>query len=232
MVRAFPWLVLLIATPASAAERTIPVPDFQLIRVAGPYAVHLTTAAAPAARVAGDTDAVDALDLHVEGGTLIVRPRGGLYALKAGQPVPTITLATGAVRSIALSGGGELTVDGALAGDRIDLNVTGRGTLAAPAMRADQLTVTLIGAGDITLGGTARGVRLTANGGGRIAAAGLIVDDLIVHSEGLTEVTVTARYTALASATGAGPIRILGQPECKRREVLRGTIDCYRPEPY
>lgn len=219
--------LLLGAVPATAAERTVAVTNFDRVRIDGPFAVTLTTRASPNAIVSGDPRALDMVSVTFDGGTLIVR-RNAAAAERAPKnvPAPTVTLSTRDLRTVAVIGAGQFTVNGPVAAQRVDLTVTGAGSITAPALTADQLVATLIGTGQLNLGGTARSARLLANGAGEITAEGLVANEAIVRTDGSTAVTVTARYTATATSTGLGPITILGKPECKVRAVAGGPITC------
>src|SRR5688500_18035622 len=94
-------LLVLASLPAAAAppqaQRNYSVTSFDRIRVDGPYQVQLRTNVAPYARAVGAPRALDAVDIKVEGRTLIVRARSsgswGGYPGEAHGPV-TIELGT------------------------------------------------------------------------------------------------------------------------------------------
>lgn len=231
MHRTLAFLVLTAATaaPASAAERTVAVTNFERIRVDGPFEVQLTTRQTPRATVSGDARALDLVDVRVDGGTLIVRAANGGWGERPaarGVSSPVIRLQTRDLRSASVVGSGKLSISGPVAADRVDLNVTGAGLLAADGVAAGQLTTTLIGTGQVQLSGTTRTARIVGNGAGTIAARGLTAGDVTIRTEGTTTVSVTARFTAAAFSTGLGPIEILGKPECKGKAQAGGVIVC------
>lgn len=227
MLRAL-LLAGLIAAPAGAADRSIAVTSFDRVRIDGPFQVELTTRATPNATVSGDARALDLVNVRVDGGTLVVRAdRGGWGERgRSGGAAPVVRIQTRELKSASIVGGGTLAVVGPVSAERVDLNVTGAGSLAIPGLAAGQVTATLIGTGQVTLGGTARSARLIGNGAGRIAAEALTAGDVVVRTEGTASVGVTARYTASAFSTGLGPIEILGRPECKGKAQADGPIRC------
>lgn len=228
MLRALALLAL-IAAPVAAAERTVAITNFDRIRVDGPFQVQVVTRATPRATVSGDARALDLVEVRVDGGTLVVRAASGGWGerpVARGVPAPIVQVQTRDIRSAGVVGGGKLSISGPVAAERVDLSVTGPGVLAVPELAAGALTATLIGNGELSLGGTARTVRLVGNGAGTFAARGLIAGDLNVRTEGATTVSVTARYTAAASSTGLGPIEILGKPECRGKAQAGGVIVC------
>lgn len=227
MLRALP-LAVLIAVPAGAAERSVAVTSFDRVRVDGPFEVRLTTRATPNATISGDARMLDLVSVRVDGGTLIVRAERGGWGERgrASGTAPVIRVQTRDLKSASVIGGGRLTVAGPVMAERVDLSLTGAGSLSMPGLAAGQLVATLIGTGQMTLGGSARSARLIGNGAGRIAAEALTAGDVAVRTEGTTSVGVTARYTAVANSTGLGPIEILGRPECKGKAQAGGPIRC------
>lgn len=229
MTRLLPLLAF-VAAPASAAERAVAVVNFDRIRIDGPFDVRVTTRATPTATVVGDARALDGVSVRVEGGTLVVRANNAVWG-ERGRPrgiaAPVVEAGTRDLRSAAVVGGGALTIAGPVAAERVDLSVTGSGSLTAPGLRANELHATLIGTGQLTLGGAARTARVLGNGAGRIAAAELVANDVMVRTEGSTAVTITARYTATATSTGLGAIEILGRPDCKVKAQAGGPIRCF-----
>lgn len=220
--------VAAIAAPAGAAERSVAVTTFDRIRIDGPFEVQLITRATPNAKISGDARVLDLVSVRVEGGMLVVRAERGGWGERgrAHGGTPAIRVQTRDLRSVSVIGGGRLTVMGPVTAERVDLAVTGAGSLVVPALAAGQVTATLIGTGQLTLGGTARTARLVGNGAGRIAAEGLTAGDVTVRTEGTTSVGVTARFTAAAYSTGLGPIEILGRPECRGKAQAGGPIRC------
>lgn len=232
LLLAFPALAL--PTPGGAAPpsgHSFVVTGFDRVRVDGPFAVELSTRLPPAARVEGSADVADAIAIRVEGTTLIVAagPRGWAPLARsraASTTMPVIRLATTTLRSATVIGGSKLIIVGALHSPRIDLQVTGSGTLSAAGLDADQLNATLIGSGAMTLGGRGGKVRLLSSGSGVLDATALRGDDVTVRLDGAGSVAATARYTADATSTGVGAIAIAGNPACRVKAVAGGPIAC------
>jgi hypothetical protein len=226
---ALAFALLLAFVPAHAAHRNYSIGSFDRIRVEGPFDVRLATNASPGASAEGDPKATQDLDIRVEGTTLIVsagvggwgeQPRGGA------TEATVITVSTGMIRRATVIGGGKLTVAGPLRGQRIDLSLTGSGSLAASGIQADQLFVILLGSGDIALAGRAAKVNLTTSGPGTIAAAKLAAGDLTLRLDGNGETNATALYTANVTTTGIGAATVYGKPACTVKAVAGGPVSC------
>lgn len=221
--------LLLLAAPATAADRTYVVTDFDRIRIDGPFEVHVITKGTPMARASGPVGATDGLDLRVEGTTLIVRagPRGWEALPKAGAPAaPVITVRTAMLRSAIVIGGGKVDIAGPVRGQRVDLSVTGSGSLTVPGLDADQFNATLSGDGSMKLGGRAAKARLSASGAGALEASALVTDDLVLRLGGPGSITANARYTASVTTSGVGAATVYGKATCKVKAAAGGPILC------
>lgn len=221
--------LLILSSPADAAQRRYVVSDYDRVRIDGPFDVRLTTRQAPGATADGSPHATDGLDIRVEGTTLIVRAGNsgwGEQPARGAADAPVITLTTRDLRGAVVIGGGRLTIDGRVGAPRVDLQVSGAGELAVGALDTDQLVVTLLGDGTMTLAGRAGRARLSSSGAGTIAAAGLLSGDLVVRLDGNGRIGASARYTADVTTTGLGAATIYGKPACRTRAVAGGPISC------
>lgn len=226
---ALAFALILASAPAHAAQRTYSIGSFDRIRVEGPFDVRLSTSASPGASAEGDPKATQDLDIRVEGTTLIVRAGMGGWGEQprgATAEATVITVSTGMIRRAAVIGGGRLTIAGPLRGQRIDLSLTGSGSLAVSGIQADQLFVTLLGSGDIALAGKAAKVNLNTSGPGTISAAPLAAGDLTLYLDGNGETRATALYTANVTTTGIGAATVYGKPACTVKAVAGGPISC------
>jgi len=222
-----------VAAPAVAADRTIGIGSFDRLRVDGPFDVRVTGGASPSARLTGEREAIDAVELRVEGGTLIVRAgvngwgeRPGGRAAADGPIV--VTLGTPAL-SVATANGGARVAVTRMRGDRVALSVTGAGRLSVDAVAATDLNATLIGAGAIAVGGRAVRARLVANGEGAIDADRLDAGDALVRLEGMGAIKARVRYTAQVSNPGLGSIDVAGPATCVVRGPAAGPVRCQGP---
>lgn len=216
------------ASPAAAADRTFPTGSFERVRVEGPFQVRILTGGAPRASASADRPTLDRLSVEVNGGTLTVRMGGAGWAelpRLAKATVPVVSLATPRLASVAISGGAQVET-GALRGPRVDLTVTGPGTLTVARVEADQLVATVVGSGTLSLAGKAVNARLSVNGTGAIAAPALVADTAVVRLEGSGEVTAEARYAAQVTSTGLGRVTVAGTAQCTVRAPAGGPVAC------
>lgn len=224
-------LLPLLATAAAPAgdERSYMVSGFERLRVDGPFDVEVTRGTSSRARAEGDRQALERLEVRVEGSTLVVSAGTGGWRSKPGELIaaPRVRIVAPELRAVLVNGGGRVRV-AQLEGMRVDVALNGAGVLDVGAIRADDLNVTLTGTGAMTLAGTARRARIRSNGAGSFDGGGLVAEDANVFAESAGDTRLGARFTARVNAFGAGTVRILGQPKCT---ILgNGPVECGRRE--
>ncbi|CAN5335682.1 hypothetical protein BH10PSE15_BH10PSE15_11480 [soil metagenome] len=225
--------LLCLAAPAVAEQRSFAIGSFDRVRVDGPFRVIVTLGASPSGTAEGDTHAITDLDVRVDGSTLIVRAGmsgWGEQDVADRRAAPVVRVSTQAIRSIVTIGAAQVSVAGPFRGQRLDLLLTGSGTLAAPTVDADQLFATALGSGTMTLAGRAAKVRLTTSGTASIAAPGLVADDLTVRLDGNGAIDAQARYTAAVTTSGLGAVTVYGKPACTVNAVAGGPVSCGKIE--
>lgn len=221
-------LLLLLALPAvaPAADRIVGVGSFDRLRVEGPFRVRVATGP-PRATVSGDRRTIDEVDVHADGGTLVVRMGNngwGERPVTTGAPV-TVTLSTPALARAWLVGGAEVTI-ARMTGDRVDLSVSGSGRMTVAAVDAARLDAVVVGSGTMTLAGRAARVQLTVNGAGGLDAGALVAGDLILLHDGSGDTKAQARYTARVTHTGLGQVEVLGNAKCTVKAAGGGPVSC------
>ena len=223
-------LALLLPAPAIAAERVVGVGSFTRLRVAGSYDVRVTPGS-PRVRISGDRDSIEAVDAHVEGETLVVRPTlngdwGQRPRSRAAAPV-IVTITTPSLVNATLIGSGKIGV-AKMNGPRIGLSLTGTGSMAVDAVQTEQFDARLIGTGTLTVAGRTGAARFLTSGPGTIVADKLDAGDVVVRLEGLGSTTASARFTATVTSTGLGSVNILGDAKCTVRALAGGPVTCGR----
>lgn len=216
----------LTAVPALAADRIVGIGSFERLRIDGPFDATVTTGS-PSLRISGDADAVQAIDVRLDGATLTIRRRPGLVgdAQRRSTAPIRLTLSTPSLGSAQSVAGGRLTI-ARLRGPKIDLAVSGSGAITVTAVDGAEVSAVLAGAGRIALAGRAGKARLTKNGEGTLDASALDAGDLLVAADGIGDLSARARYTAQVSNAGTGQVTIAGTPRCVIRPASGGPVAC------
>ncbi|HEX8215905.1 MAG TPA: DUF2807 domain-containing protein [Allosphingosinicella sp.] len=224
-------LAAAMATPAAAAERRYGVTDFDRVVIEGPYAVTLTTGRPSSALATGAQGGLDRVSVEVQGRTLRIRPNSsawGGYPGAASGPV-AVRISTRELRSASVNGAGSLTIDRA-GGLRLDLSVEGAGRIDAPAVTADTLVVGMIGSGRVQLGGTAREIRANVHGWGDLDASALRTQGASIVAGTAGRIAIAVDRQATVTATGIGPVEIIGAPACTVRGPGAAQVRCGREQ--
>jgi hypothetical protein len=215
------------AAPAAAAERSYSVTSFDRIRVEGPFTVAVTTGKAVSARASGDAEALERVQLRVEGRTMLIRPNlsgWGGYPGKQGAPA-RITVTTPDLNTAILIGSGSLDID-RIRGMKAVLTVEGSGRLTAGQVDVDNLSLAIAGSGGIEVSGHAKQAAAVARGAAGISAPGLIVADLILTSETAGAVSMHATRSAKVTALGIGAVQVAGTAACEVKQAGSGPLAC------
>lgn len=213
------------AMPPQAAERRLMLTGFDRVQVDGPFTVRIAAGPAIGGRIVGSPGALDAVDVRVEGQTLVVAParddRG--QPDKASTEPLVVELSSDRLTDVSVRGPARLWVE-RMAGAAVGLSLTGDGSIEVGAVDAGRLDAMLIGSGRLALAGRGGEAQFMVNGPGTVDAAGLTIDALLVHSQGTGSSHYRARYTAEINAQGSGMVTVDGTPRCRTQGSA--TIRC------
>lgn len=225
MIRSLALMALCVGANASAAglPRSFTITTFDRVRVEGPYAVSLAVGRAPSAKAEGTPAQLDAIDLRVEGRTLIIRQRSGTQSNGNSSAAVKIAVSTPDLRSAALIGAGSLSID-KLKGLSLDVGVQGPGSLQVGDVQADRLVAVAQGSGSVTLAGRIKAGSIANRGTASVDASALRATDLTLSSEGAGEVRAAASNQATVNAAGTVQIYLTGNPACQTRISGSATV--------
>ncbi|MDR0248953.1 MAG: DUF2807 domain-containing protein [Oscillospiraceae bacterium] len=145
----------------------------------------------------------------ISGDTLTVRAERGIYWPDSKAPV--LRVATPRLRSLSLEGAGTVTADGVIAAEELMVSLSGAGTVICE-VDAASLTVRMSGAGTVTLSGSARQASLKLDGAGDIDALTLQTAEADVTLDGVGSVYVSCSHKLKITAGGVGSVEYIGSP--------------------
>ena len=99
------------------------------------------------------------------------------------------------------------------------MKLEGAGTVVLDNIKTEQLTVRLLGTGDVTATGTAAELNLTIQGVGDVMARHLDAAAANVDLDGTGDIEVTAHAKLQAKITGVGNILYFGSPQEISRQI-------------
>jgi len=210
-------------------EQGYQVPQFNRIHVAGPYEVEVRTGGEPSVRATGSKNAVERLDVDVEGGTLRIRPQErdgwGLNWSQDSGPVK-LQVTVPALAAAGIAGSGDIRID-RIAGESFEGDVAGSGNLRLGNIEVQTLKVGIAGSGEVRAqGGRARDTAYDIAGAGDIDMGELTAETAAVSIAGSGKINASATGTAKVDIAGSGDVRLRGGADCQVSKIGSGNVDC------
>lgn len=210
-----------------AVDRSFEVGAFDRISVAGPYDVTVKTGGAPGVTARGGQAALDDIEVVVDGGELIIRPKTKNAIRwnwgKDGQV--KLTVNASAIRAAALAGSGGLDIDRATGGD-FSASVAGSGDLAIGSIEGGSASFEVAGSGGVRASGKVAKVDVSIAGSGDIDLSALAATDASVSIAGSGNVRARATGTADISMLGSGDVEVTGGAKCSVSKQGSGDVRC------
>jgi len=214
--------------PAQAATRAIPVPNFDKLRVAGPYKVRVQTGGAASVKATGPADRLDKLVVETRGDMLVLstdKSWSWRRAATGKDDAVRIDISVPSLEAAELTGSGDIDIDKVQATAFTAL-LTGSGNLDIARLDAVRLKAMVTGSGNMSLVGKTDRADVAVTGSGNLVASDLAVGLLTADVMGSGNIDIGATRTAKAKVMGSGDISIAGRPACTTSKTGSGTIRC------
>jgi len=214
-----------VAAPASAADRTYSVTNFDQVRLQGPYKVRLVTGVAPYARASGSTQALDGIAIEVNSQILTIRRNPSASTAYPGQPLGPVEIEIGGhdLRTASVIGAGSLDIS-AVRGLNFSLTVEGAGAATIGDVQVDQFKLWVGGTGSASLAGEAKSATFLVRGMSALEASGLAVKDAVIGAEGPAIVRANVSNAAKVTARGVSQVMLDGAPACTVSAAGSATV--------
>ena len=158
------------AVVGEPSEMTYQLAGFERIATTGPQDLEIEFGETFSVRADG---AVSRLEVAVENGELVIRPRDGIGWDWPGFDSTKISVTMPRLTGVSLNGSGDINI-GRVKGDRFSAVIEGfPGSMMIDGLEVDEAEFTISGPGEIVAAGTARATRMTINGPGEIQAGAL-----------------------------------------------------------
>lgn len=169
--------------------------------------------------VSTDSALQEHVTTDVVGNTLRIEQH---YSVVGASPTVSISVTVPDLTRLEVSGAADAAVRSVTAED-LEVTISGAGDIDLAA-DAQQLTVSVSGAGSVAAHGTVQSGSLTISGAGSIEGEDLTVGDAVVSVSGAGSVSVRVRDSLEAHASGAGSIVYFGDPHVTRDVSGAGSI--------
>lgn len=210
-----------------AVSRDFTVGFFDQIEVSGPYDVAVHTGGNPSVSVKGPENLVERMDVRVEDGRLLIRPRKEEGRFQWGNRGHVeVQVTAPALRGAEITGAGDIRID-RVQGQNFTAGIRGSGDLSIDTLEAQAFTASIAGSGDIRASaGRTDQLDLKIGGSGDIDTQGVKAKSASATISGSGNITATATDTAAVRIYGAGDIEIKGGAKCTVENKGAGSFRC------
>ena len=206
-----------------ATDRVWPVSDFDRISISGSPDVQLVQGDSEGVFGNGDDDDLERLDVFVQSGELVVRPKDRGWFRSWGSDDVSLVIELRDLSRLKLSGSGDLSADSLTSKD-LELTISGSSDMEIDELAVRTLEVVISGSADIELAGEAEDQRVRISGSADYAAADLRSETARVRISGSADAEVRVSGTLDARVSGSGSVRYVGEPVITRHVSGSGKI--------
>jgi hypothetical protein len=199
------------------------VGSFTELEVSGSFDVFVTCGEEQKIEITIDDNLMDLITTDIRRGRLVIKCEESISAHRRRSK---IEISVPELTAVALSGSGDVTVNG-MKGGEVELTVSGSGMIKAREVKAESLTATISGSGELEAAGKTGDLSVRVSGSGDVDLSDLIADDADVRISGSGDVELYAEGSFSGSVTGSGDIRIHGNPKMYKQKV-NGSGDIRR----
>ncbi|MEJ7694248.1 head GIN domain-containing protein [Daejeonella sp.] len=217
-------LITVVNSSKTFADETRNVSGFTGITSAGSYNVTITMGNTESLRLEGDAEQIAEIETVVEGGVLKIstKKRTGSSWNNWNSKV-NIYVNAKSLKSITLSGSGDIDVKGVVKSTDVSTVLSGSGSIEL-AMAATNYSATISGSGRIKASGHADNAKITVAGSGDFEGNGLRTNVTSAKVSGSGDISVNADKTLEAAMSGSGNIRYSGSANVKSSKSGSGRI--------
>lgn len=201
------------------------VKNFNGVAAGGPINVVITLGSTEGLRFEGDADAISTLIAEVKGNILIIRPENSWksWSRKYDNKKITAYVSAKTIKSLTMSGSGNLSVNGKIKENTLTTTLSGSGSITANADIANYTGV-ISGSGNLNISGGADDATITISGSGAFTRKGFSVSRLSTVISGSGSVTIVAQDNIDAVISGSGSINYSGDPKVEKRVSGSGRV--------
>lgn len=208
-------------------SRNFSVGAFDRIEVSGPYDVQISTGGEPSVSASGPESLVQRMDVQVQDGRLLIRPRKNENRIQWGNRGHVeVQVTVPLLRGADITGSGDIRIDKVRA-QSFEAGIRGSGDLSIDAFEGKAFAASIAGSGGIrAASGTAEQVELKIGGSGSIDTQGVTANNAAATISGSGNIAATATDTAAVRIFGSGDVEIKGGAKCTVENKGAGNFRC------
>lgn len=216
--------ITVVSSKKIVADENRNVSGFSGISSSGSYNVTITMGSTESLRLEGNAEQIAEIETVVEDGILKIRnkKRTGSWNNNWTGKV-NIYVNAKSLKSINLSGSGNIDVKGVVKSTDVSTTLSGSGGIAL-TVDATNYSATISGSGEIKARGKADNAKINVNGSGDFDGDGLRTNVTSAKVSGSGDITVTADKALDAAMSGSGNIRYNGAASVKSTKSGSGRI--------
>ena len=202
-----------VAGSGVVETETRQVAEFQSISAGYPADITIRQGRAESVTIEAEDNLLPQLATEVRSGVLYLEntERNWQERVDPTEPV-LVTITVVELENVHFPTAGKLLVDG-LQSDSLTISVSGAGDVTLKESEAGELEFNLSGAGNIEANGTCEHLQLSISGLGNFKGGDLECQNAEVHISGAGSATVWAEDRLEASISGAGSVNYYGSPQ-------------------
>ena len=217
-------LITVINSKKIAADETRNVSGFTGISSAGSYNVTVTMGNTESLKMEGSAEQIAEIETIVENGILKIRSKkrsGGWNNNWTGKV--NIYVSAKTLKSIALSGSGDMYIKGVVKSNNVLTTLSGSGSITL-AVDAKNFSAAISGSGEIKASGKADNAKINVDGSGDFEGKGLRTNITSAKVSGSGDISINADEALEAAMSGSGNIRYSGDANVKTTKSGSGRI--------
>ncbi|MHB0897672.1 MAG: head GIN domain-containing protein [Spirochaetales bacterium] len=199
----------------------LPVAGFSAVRNMTSAKVLVNRGASASAKATVDENILEALDIHVDNGVLIISTRPGKSIYHATEFAVHVTLAS--LSELGVYGSGDILVSDRFSGHAIQLSILGSGDISG-SFDYDELAASIMGSGEIRLAGISDYFKGTIAGSGDIHGDSLTAARAIATINGSGSCTLRVNEALDARIYGSGSVYYYGSPMVSQIDAGSGSL--------
>ncbi|MEJ7779516.1 MAG: head GIN domain-containing protein [Daejeonella sp.] len=216
-------LITAVHSKSSISDETRNVSGFSGISSVGSYNVFITMGNTESLRIEGDPEQISEIQTVVEDGTLKIRNKQRTGGWKNYNGKVNIYVNAKSLKSIVLSGSGDIKVSGTVKSPDVSTVLSGSGSISL-TMDATNYSATISGSGEIDAKGKAENAKIAVNGSGDFEGNDLRTSISSARMSGSGDICIQADKALDAAMSGSGNIRYGGNASVKSSKIGSGNI--------